>query len=401
MQNKLFQSVILFGNFLTIGVDIMVQTENIIFNIYSIVIIFIIYFFASKFFKRNSMADKLYMQILNVTVILLTVDILSRFDGKSSIIHIMLNHSGNFFLFLLSPVLPSLWVVYVHFQIFQDEKRTKKLLLPLCVINAINIITLIISQFYGWFYYIDSNNIRGPFFLVPASMTIILILAAAIIIVANYKKLDKRNCFSLILLAIPPFISILFQIRFYGISLMLNSLVLPLLTVLLTVQNHKIYTDYLTGVSNREKLDAYLKEKVCTSTKEKSFSAILIDINNFKHINDTYGHNMGDDALETAAKLLKSCLRTNDFIARYGGDEFCVILDISDKKDLENLVSRINNCLEKHNRSGTHNYKLEFSMGYAVYDYQTYKSPEEFLHYIDMLMYEDKRNYKNKIKVTV
>lgn len=90
----------------------MVQTENIIFNIYSIVIIFIIYFFASKFFKRDSMADKLYMQILNVTVILLTVDILSRFDGKSSIIHIMLNHSGNFFLFLLSPVLPSLWVAY-------------------------------------------------------------------------------------------------------------------------------------------------------------------------------------------------------------------------------------------------------------------------------------------------
>ena len=74
------------------------------------------------------------------------------------------------------------------------------------------------------------------------------------------------------------------------------------------------------------------------SNREKVFSAILIDINNFKYINDTYGHNIGDSALEAAAKLLKSCLRTSDFIARYGGDEFCIIPDISNKNDLEALI---------------------------------------------------------------
>ncbi len=123
---------------------------------------------------------------------------------------------------------------------------------------------------------------------------------------------------------------------------------------------------------------------------------ILIDINNFKYINDTYGHDIGDDALETAAKLLKSCLRTNDFIARFGGDEFCIVLDISNRSDLEMLVCRINNCLEKYNKSSSKPYELGFSMGYAVYAYHSHKSSEEFLKQVDKLMYENKQAYKNK-----
>jgi len=171
-----------------------------------------------------------------------------------------------------------------------------------------------------------------------------------------------------------------------------------MLVIFLNIQNHSMYTDYLTGVSNRKKLDAYLKQKISLNAKGKPFSAILIDINNFKHINDTYGHDIGDNALETAANLLKSCIRTSDFIARYGGDEFCVVVDITNKSDLDALVGRIKNCIEKFNTIGSNIYKLDFSMGYAVYDSQLYKSAEEFLRHVDMLMYENKQVYKNKLK---
>ncbi|NLM09823.1 MAG: diguanylate cyclase [Clostridiaceae bacterium] len=83
-------------------------------------------------------------------------------------------------------------------------------------------------------------------------------------------------------------------------------MVLSLLVVFLKIQNYSMHTDYLTGVNNRKKLDAYLKERVSLSTEGKGFSAVLIDINSFKYINDTFGHDIGDNALETAAKLLKS-----------------------------------------------------------------------------------------------
>jgi diguanylate cyclase (GGDEF)-like protein len=379
----------------------MSREISIILNIYSIAIILIIYFHALKFFEKDSLPDKLYMLILYITILMLGVDILSRFDGNTAIIYLVFNAVGNFVIFLMSPVLPSLWVAYVHFQVFREERKTRRLFYPLCIINAINAIILIFSQFFGWFYYIDSGNIyhRGPLFLFPAFITIMLMLVAFTLTVINRRNLEKKSFLSLIFFAIPPFISIILQIAFYGISLMLNSVVLSLLVVFLNIQNHSMYTDHLTGVNNRKKLDAYLKEKVSLSTGEKGFSAILIDINNFKYINDTYGHDIGDNALETVAKLLKSCIRTNDFIARFGGDEFCIVLDISNISDLEAMVCRINNCLEKYNKSGTHLYELGFSMGYAVYAYHLHKSAEEFLKQVDILMYESKQAYKNKLSM--
>jgi len=140
--------------------------NNIILNIYSIAVVLIICFHALKFFEKDSLSDKLYLLISYITVLMLGVDILSRFDGNTSVIYVVFNHVGNFLIFLMNPVLPSLWVAYVDFQVFRDERRIRRLFYPLCIINAINVVTLILSQVFGWFYYIDSNNVyhRGPFF---------------------------------------------------------------------------------------------------------------------------------------------------------------------------------------------------------------------------------------------
>lgn len=372
--------------------------NNLVINIYSIVLLIIICFHASKLTDKEFLPDKLYMMILHSTILMLFLDILSRFDGKPATIYPILNSIGNFLMFLLSPILPSLWLIYVHFQVFCKERKTRQLFYPLYAINAIHAVVLILSQFFGWFYYIDLDNIyhRGPFFLLSAFITIALMFIAFVITVKYRKRLEKKYFLSLVFFAIPPFACIILQIAFYGMSLILNSVVLSLLVVFLNIQNRSIYTDYLTGVNNRKRLDAYLKEKVSTSTKDKCFSAILIDINNFKSINDTFGHDMGDNALENAAKLLKNCLRSNDFIARYGGDEFCIVLDVSNMIDLEAMACRINNCVEKYNESSSQPYKLEFSIGYAVYDYHSHMKAEEFQKQVDILMYENKQTIKKQ-----
>ncbi len=375
--------------------------SNIVINVYSIGILLIIYIFSLKQNDENSLQNKHYKWMLKITIFMLLVDILSRFDGKTGTIYPVLNHIGNFAIFLLNPMISSLWLIYVYDQIYPKIEKPKCLLIPLYTANCLNLVLLIFTQFFGWYYYIDTDNIyhRGPLFWLAAFMTTVLILVAFILTLINRNRIDKKHLFSLMFFGIPPFACIIIQIIFYGLSIVLNGIVFSLLIVALYVQNNNIYTDYLTGVYNRKKLELYLKQKISTSTNGKTFSAIMLDLDNFKSINDTYGHDTGDRALQISVKLLRGCLRANDFISRFGGDEFCIILDISDITELEGVVSKIRSALEKYNSTNDQPFILSFSMGYSVYDLRSNLSMEDFKKQIDKYMYDNKQIKKELLKL--
>lgn len=380
--------------------------SDIAINLYSVMLLVIICSYSLKNGDFNSLQHRLYLRMLLFTIIMLIFDALGRFDGNPGTIYTVLNNAGNFFLFFFNQVIPSLWLLYVHNQIYHDDRKTKMLIYPLIAINAVNMLLVMLSLQYKWFYYIDSLNIyhRGPYYLLPTSFTIALIVLAFIIILSNRKKIEKKHFFSLVFFAVPPFLCIILQVAIYGTSLILNGVVLSLLVVFLSIQNQSMHTDYLTGISNRKKLDDYLDEKINSCTEENSFSAIIIDMDNFKVINDTFGHDIGDDALKTFTELLKSCIRAKDFIARFGGDEFFIVLDISDKDNLTAAIRRIKECIYDFNTRGTQPYQLEFSLGYAVYDCELHMKAKEFQKMVDGLMYENKRankEMKNYAKIEV
>lgn len=169
-----------------------------------------------------------------------------------------------------------------------------------------------------------------------------------------------------------------------------------LLVIYFNIQNKTIFTDYLTGINNRMKLEFYLKEKIDTTTNYKTFGAMMLDINNFKTTNDKFGHSTGDEILRRAAKLLRSCIRPDDFLARFGGDEFFVVLDVSTAEELQDIIEKIKLCLSRYNRTSEPIYKIEFSMGYKLYDTQIRPSASEFEKQLDVLMYTDKQLSKTR-----
>jgi diguanylate cyclase (GGDEF)-like protein len=95
----------------------------------------------------------------------------------------------------------------------------------------------------------------------------------------------------------------------------------------------KINLDHLTGLYNRKYLDEYVDDVLQMSRAGgalrggKKFAAIMLDIDDFKSINDTFGHVEGDHAIVLAAELLRKSIRKGDVAARYGGDEFLIVLD--------------------------------------------------------------------------
>jgi len=351
----------------------------------------------SKYNGNNQKLHRVFIRIVETAGLLLLFDTLSRFEGRPGTVFPLLSHTGSFFVFLLSPLLPSFWFLYVDYQIARKNKNHVPAHVVMLAVNIVNAVIVMFTPFTGWYYFIDAGNVyhRGPLFFLSPTMAIALLLAAALLIVRNRAKIDAKYYRSLVFFAVPPFIGIFLNIRFYGFPVMLCCVTFSILVVFLNIQSRGMFTDYLTGVNNRMKLDVYLKEKIETSTAKKTFSAILLDIDNFKAINDTYGHDVGDEALAATVSLLKKCLRSEDFIARYGGDEFCIVLNISNKHSLKKTVSRISDAAFWYNQSSGRPYKLSFSMGCAVYDYRIRLTPDSFIKKLDRLMYQEKKENKD------
>ena len=155
------------------------------------------------------------------------------------------------------------------------------------------------------------------------------------------------------------------------------------------IQNTGMGRDYLTGLYNRRKLEELMTERVEHAKAGHSFGAIMMDVDNFKRINDTLGHATGDIALADTARLLKRSVRSGDAVARFGGDEFFVLLDIEEPSELEDVVARIQ---EEENifAEEEHPYKLKLSKGYDVFDPERFTTVQEFEEYLDALMYKEK-----------
>ena len=156
--------------------------------------------------------------------------------------------------------------------------------------------------------------------------------------------------------------------------------------------NQIVYYDSLTGLPNRISLEREGRKIVEQARMNNQKLAFLyLDIDNFKEINDRYGHLTGDKVLEISAELIKNSLRKDDFVARYGGDEFLVLLNIKDPSDLKKFVDRIKENLNNYNLHSSFPFRISFSIGYDVYDYSSGMSKDQFLNHIDALMYQNKK----------
>lgn len=151
------------------------------------------------------------------------------------------------------------------------------------------------------------------------------------------------------------------------------------------------YYDSLTGTANRT-LFYKFAERFLSNAKRTNgiLGLLLIDIDNFKNINDTYGHKAGDDALIEVANTLKSCIRKSDVVSRFGGDEFLVLLsNIKNYKDYNIVISRILNKKNKILSYKGDKINISLSIGASFY-------PHDGNEICDLIMKADEAMYRVK-----
>ena len=157
-------------------------------------------------------------------------------------------------------------------------------------------------------------------------------------------------------------------------------------------------TDSLTHLSNRRSILSNLNQEYERSRRHgPSFSILLVDLDHFKHVNDTWGHPAGDQVLVEAAKVLRSSVRQIDHVGRYGGEEFLVVLPGTDFEGAYQLAERCRLQLEALDIdiAETSSLKITGSMGLFCNIHDRSVSAEQMLHFADEALYKAKESGRN------
>ena len=156
--------------------------------------------------------------------------------------------------------------------------------------------------------------------------------------------------------------------------------------------NQQAHTDSLTRLPNRRSLDEHLRDEIRRSKRYKhSFSIVMLDLDRFKRVNDTFGHPTGDIVLRQIAQKMLSAIRETDFLARYGGDEFTLLLPETDYSTAVLLSKRLKDTVAEYwtENSLVGTIQLGLSVGIATYP-RDGETAEELLAAADDKLYQDK-----------
>jgi diguanylate cyclase (GGDEF)-like protein len=157
--------------------------------------------------------------------------------------------------------------------------------------------------------------------------------------------------------------------------------------------------DALTGVYNRAYLDQFLGREFDNSTRHKwPLSVAFADLDNFKHINDNFGHQAGDRILQATARILRGSTRETDLIARYGGEEFVVVLPATDADTARSICERIVMAFRNTGHViGSDHAKVTISIGCATHGTQTlFNNVADFVKAADQALYTAKMRGRNR-----
>ncbi|MDL2271775.1 GGDEF domain-containing protein [Desulfovibrio sp. OttesenSCG-928-I05] len=161
------------------------------------------------------------------------------------------------------------------------------------------------------------------------------------------------------------------------------------------------YADYdsLTGTHNRRNFEERLIDEVRRHSRYKlPLSLVMLDLDHFKKVNDTWGHIAGDRVLQSAARVIEKTIRGSDYCARYGGEEFVIILPHTDKESATLLAERLRTAMAAQQQEvGSARFSISCSLGVACLDEAGEGSPHALISDADAALYEAKAGGRNKV----
>lgn len=369
-------------------------------NLIGVFLMIITLFSLRKNRRSGIIADRLFFLLALFVLVVCDMEILATafnrqtFTGASE-----LNRFFNAVLFAVNPIPAFLWGTYAHCKIYDDEKKLKRaskfLVIPLVIVVVLSFANLFTDVFFS----ITADNVymREKGFFLSTCLSVFYIVYVIIIAVWNRKNIEKNLFFPLLSFMVLPVVGLTLQILFMGMYMLWVSVAISVIIVFNHVQNDYAITDWLTGLYNRKYLDTYLQQ-MYNRKPSSMLVGLMIDVDRFKSINDSFGHLTGDNALRDTAKILKRGAGKKAKVSRYAGDEFVIVLAVENEAEISRIIQRIEKTASEFNQTSGKPYKLEFSIGYAIFKIIEGQTPDDFLYQMDQSMYW-KKNAKKARKL--
>lgn len=274
-----------------------------------------------------------------------------------------------------------LWCLFVDFRIYRSTRRLHRKILTLGIPLLLVQILIVINLFgTGLIFHVSAENVysRGPLnFLLYA--TLFFYFAESIYRVTRSKQTGITiEFFPVFYFVIPCILGTVVQGIFYGLSTGWLAVAVAMVFIHIQLQNINTFVDETSGLFNRKYMNFYLEK--AHKTNPRQLYGIMMDVNDFKKINDRYGHSMGDRAIREIGKILSASLPEDAVAIRMAGDEFVILLSRGNGKMLEDTRAAIEDGLRHFNQTTTAPFKLSFSMGLVRYNG---RSTESFLNELD------------------
>jgi len=360
--------------------------------IFSLIIQFFVISYIQFNSAKKSTATKLYISIVMSTSFMLVLEAATWLvDGVVGPYLIGINYTLNFLLFLTSVIPILLWLIYFDFRIFGNFKVIKRRIRIYAVPIFIIAMLLFNNHKTGFVYTISDMNVyeRGAGMYIIVLISYIILMSYIINMRLYRDRLEVRLLKVFFYFAGLPTASAALQSIAYGTTLIWPSMSLVSLVAFVFIEREELLRDALTGLMTRGQLEQRLRHKL---KHKRPFTLVMMDVDKFKQINDTHGHDEGDQALIVIARYLNKSVKQVDMVCRFAGDEFMILIEDTGEQTGEVVVDRIEEELKDYNNRKVKNYQLEMSFGHIYIQKPQRYSMLKLLGEVDERMYKNKRS---------
>lgn len=342
---------------------------------------------------KNSVGTELFCRMLVVTLLAQATETISfLLDGVPGA-------ASRFWLYLTNTVCTGAtvcvgyaWCLYVDFRVYRSTGRLRRRHLLLGA-PLLALLVLLVANLFGtgWIFTISADNVyrRGP-------LNILLYLLLFGYYAESVWQVHKARrdgvtveFFPVYYFVVTCAVGTVLQGVFYGMAFGWLSVAIAFVFVDSQTRSLRGYTDELSGLFGRKYMN-YCLDRI-HATQEKDVYGIMMDVNCFKEINDTYGHAEGDRAIQEIGHILSGALAANSVAIRMSGDEFMVLIRHGSEELLDKTCAAIEQRVQHYNATApAGSFQLSFSTGVAKYEGG---SVEKFLVELDRRMYAEKRDF--------